>query len=175
MIRVLICLPGICVLPFAACTQLKKPAGQLNESAAIENNAPSTDQEKPQDTNDRLPVILTFASSASYKISEVLHHIPPFDAGDSIVMLHRDGMKQFKGKKLDNHYKPIPERIGFVSGKDTLVSLLYYLETENKAFIVRRNNHRIEWLFAKAYLKRHQLPKYFKENDWELCYILKPK
>ena len=157
MVRALIYLYCTCCFFLTACVSHKKPA---EPASGI--------------TEKRHPAILTFTSPASYKITEVLNHIPPFDAGDSLVMLHHDGMKQFKGSKLDNHYAPIPERLHVVNGKDTLVSLLYYLETENKAYIVRKNANRTEWLFTKAYLQRHQLPKYFNEEEWELCYLLEP-
>ena len=86
-------------------------------------------------------------------------------------MLHADGMRQYRGKKLENHYKIIPYRIRYFNGTDSATTLLYYLETENKAFMVR-GGAVTEWIFTRAYVKRNQLPKVYKEEEWEVCYKL---
>lgn len=115
---------------------------------------------------------IVFPKTVRYNVVKQINEIPPFKVKDVLEISHRIGMKQFTGKKLKNHYKPIPLRIK-VNANEKKESLLYYLETENKAFIVRKKADKTEWLFTKAYLERHQLPKTFVEEEWEVCYELK--
>lgn len=118
---------------------------------------------------------IVFPNMVRYKVVKQINVIPPFKVKDVLEISHSIGMKQFTGKKLKNHYKPIPFRINLEKNGITEQFLLYYLETENKAFIVRKKAGKIEWLFTKAYLEREQLPKTFNEEEWEVCYELQER